>query len=460
MPLSFLVALVLGFTVQIPAAPAAPPALVSQAPAPVSTTPAACRKEVADYVAKKRAELPALPTASAGTATGDLAVAVQAVNAQRTPMLRQIEADRLGMSKACAAKFDVQTVSANDLADLSQLYFEAGQRDLSKTTIDRALTMKTMTPAARASTLSVGITTILREETKSPERNARLEKMIDELDKLPDTFIDQKISSHFALQGYYRYDDIDAGIIKHATWLINTIKTCEPAARKTLAPRVVSAYINMAEALAGQGENDKALELLRRAPQELSDVPTAARSVQPEIERLELVGTEGAPITSPRWLNMPPGKTDLDLKGKVTLLEFSAHWCVPCKESYPGVNRLREKYGRNGFQVVIATQMYGYFQTERPLTPEVEFERDRTYFAEHQLNVPIAVNDAPAPSTRNADGSYTYHRNPNEDHYKVGGIPQIHLIDKQGRIRLVMVGYDDANESKLAKMIEAMLKEK
>ncbi len=42
----------------------------------------------------------------------------------------------------------------------------------------------------------------------------------------------------------------------------------------------------------------------------------------------------------------------------------------------------------------------------------------------------------------------------------MGGIPQIHLIDKKGRIRLVMVGYDDANEPKLAKMIEDLLKEK
>ena len=33
------------------------------------------------------------------------------------------------------------------------------------------------------------------------------------------------------------------------------------------------------------------------------------------------------------------------------------------------------------------------------------------------------------------------------------------MIDKKGRIRLVMVGYDDANEPKLAKMIEDLLKE-
>jgi hypothetical protein len=44
--------------------------------------------------------------------------------------------------------------------------------------------------------------------------------------------------------------------------------------------------------------------------------------------------------------------------------------------------------------------------------------------------------------------------------YKVGGIPQIHLLDKHGRLRLIMTGYDDENEAKLVTIIEDLLKEK
>ena len=33
-------------------------------------------------------------------------------------------------------------------------------------------------------------------------------------------------------------------------------------------------------------------------------------------------------------------------------------------------------------------------------------------------------------------------------------------IDKQGKIRLIMVGYDDVNEASLSKLIESLLKEK
>src|SRR6185436_15142189 len=105
----------------------------------------------------------------------------------------------------------------------------------------------------------------------------------------------------------------------------------------------------------------------------------------------------------------------------VTLLEFSAHWCVPCKESYPGVNRLLAKYGPKGFRVVLATQLYGYFEKEQKLPADAEIDRDRKYFAEHGMDVPIAIG--------------TTKPDPNDQHYKVGGIPQIHLIDKKGNIR-------------------------
>ena len=182
--------------------------------------------------------------------------------------------------------------------------------------------------------------------------------------------------------------------------------------------------------------------------------------VDPEIARLELVGTTGAILTAPRWLNVPAGKTNLDLKGSVTLLEFSAHWCVPCKESYPASIDCAQKYGAKGFQVVIATQICGYFQAERNIDADTEFARDKTYFAEHGLDVPIAVGPKTPAPTRKADGTYEYQRDPNDDHYRVGGIPQIMLIDKAGKIRLMMVGYDDANENKLAKMIEALLRER
>jgi thiol-disulfide isomerase/thioredoxin len=341
----------------------------------------------------------------------------------------------------------VKKLGDKDLMSLVDLYIEAGQPELTKAVVDRALSSKTLSAADRPGMLVYAVRTGLKE-TKTAERNARLERYVAELDRSAVATLDQKLEAHVLMNGWYRYDDVDSGIIKHSTWIIEASKKFTPAQRPKSGPAAVSAYVNLAQALAGQGMNDQALSLLATAKTELADVPNVARSVDPEIARLKMVGMPGAAITARRWLNMPAGKTDLPMPGSVTLLEFSAHWCVPCKESYPGVNRLLAKYGPRGFRVVLATQYYGYFEAERNITPEVEFERSRKYYAEHGMKVPIAVADKPATGPT-----------PNAMNYQVGGIPQIHLVDKQGRIRLVMVGYDDANEPKLAKMIEDLLKE-
>jgi thiol-disulfide isomerase/thioredoxin len=216
----------------------------------------------------------------------------------------------------------------------------------------------------------------------------------------------------------------------------------------------------MAEAWAGQGMTEKAIALLKQGEADLGNSPSIKGAIDPEIARLELVGTAAASITAPHWLNAPAGTKELPMTGAVTLLEFSAHWCGPCRESYPGLNRLREKYGAQGFRVVIATQLYGYFGAERPLDAAAEIDRDTKYFAEHGLDVPVAIGDHARPAARNPDGIVTTHRDPNDDAYRVGGIPQIQIIDKHGVIRRLIVGYDNANEAKLAILIETLIAEK
>ena len=400
-------------------------------------TPGQCLAEVRAYVQKRQQELRPLTSETAAT-----------LNAERTAMV-----------KACVAKFDVNTVAEKDLAGLADLYSEAGQIDLANAAVSRALASKTLTDAERAPLLVQSIRLMLREP-KGDERNARIEKVVDQLDAMPPAMLEQKIAAHTSMNGFYRGDDIDAGIIKHSTWLIETGKTLSPDLRKKYGSQIISAYVNMAEAWAGQGRNDEAVALLRRAPAEWRDIPDAALRTTGTLDRYLLVGTPAAAITAPVWLNAPAGTSSLDMKGQVTLLEFTAHWCGPCKESYPGINRLRERFGSRGFRVVLATQLYGYFQAERNLDAATEIERDRTYFAEHHLNVPVAIGDRVMASVKNGVVVYSPAKNPNDEAYKVGGIPQIHLIDRQGRIRLIMVGYDDANEPKLATLIEQLLSER
>lgn len=391
--------------------------------------------------------------------TRDFAMNEQRALKQLTPeAVRKIEADKVALAQKCAAQFNVATHPETDLGNLISLYGEAGQPALAKAALDRALASKTLPVLVRGNVLSQAVLTGLREP-KSAERNAQLERYVDELDRLNGDLLDARITAHSRMNGYYRGDDIDDGIIKHSTWLIERAKTFTPEQRAKYGMTIISAHINMAEAVAGRGDNPRAMALLNAAKTDWPEVKDASRMLDPVIARYSLVGTVGAPIVAPRWLNAPANST-IAMPGAVTLLEFTAHWCGPCKESYPGVKRLLAKYGPQGFRVVMATELYGYFGTERPLTPEAEFERDREYWNHEGLKVPIAVGDQRAAPVRGADGSFRAIPNPNDEAYKVGGIPQIHIIDKKGVIRLIMVGYDDANEASLSKLIEKLLKEK
>ncbi|HXT68799.1 MAG TPA: TlpA disulfide reductase family protein [Vicinamibacterales bacterium] len=412
--------------------------LDAQSQAPPSQTPLQCLTDVRAYVTKRSQELRPMTSESAS----------------------KLSAERTSMIKECAAKYDVKTVAERDLSGLADLYSDAGMLVEANAAVARAMASKSLAASDRAQLMLQSIRLTLREP-KGDERNARLEKMVDDLDAFTDAdAFDQKFNAHSSMNGYYRADDIDAGIIKHSTWLIERGIPLSPDLRKKYGPSILSAYVNMAEAWAGQGMNDRAVALLKRAPVEWPEIPGVAARINPTLERYLLVGTEAAPITAPVWLNGASSATTLDMKGHVTLLEFTAHWCGPCKESYPGINRLREKYGPKGFRVALATRLYGYFEREQNLDAATEISRDRTYFAEHHLDVPIAITERITGAVKNGVVVYSPGPDPNDTAYKVGGIPQIQIIDKQGRIRLIMVGYDDANEPRLAKFIEQLLGEK
>jgi thiol-disulfide isomerase/thioredoxin len=378
-------------------------------------------------------------------------------------LVKQVDQERIALAASCLARFDTTTLKAPQLPGLAELYLEAGKADEGRAALTRALA-ETMSPADRAVTLATAMNIILAEP-KSDARNARLEKLVDELDASPAATLDQKFGAHSRLLGYYRGDDIDAGIIKHATWMATTATPFTPEQRQKYGTRMVSSQVSMAEALAGQGMNDEALALLRRTESEWGDTPRVAENyIKPAIARYSLVGTIAPPIVAPRWLNAPSDLKEMAMTGAVTLLEFTAHWCGPCRESYPGINRLRQQFEPRGFRTVMVTRYWGYFtrdtKVERGIAADDELKRDVEYFKTYDLDVPVAVGDLITVKVVDGRVVETPGPDPNDTNYKVSGIPQIHLIDRKGRIRLIMIGYDDANEPKLAEMIAKLLAEK
>ena len=420
-------------------------AVFAQAPAPpaMPTTPAGCLKSLREYRQVLMKDVQARLRESGKQVTQEDVNAVGAKAAE--------------YASGCAAQFAKGDVPAADVPALAELQVEAQQLDAAKRTITRALAASDADAAAKAATLAAGVR-ILSRQIRQPGVLEQAEAWVDELEKLPSAFVRERIEAHGVLNGYYRADDIDAGIIKHSTRLIE-LNAALPAEQRTpqLANTIVAAYSNLAEAWAGQEQTARALDLLRRAAAELKGVEGVAERLAPTIERYELVGRPAAAIEAPVWLNAPEGTTKMEMAGGVTWLQFTAHWCGPCREAYPAAVRLQKQFGARGFRVVMATQLYGYFENRRNLAPADELAAIRGYFPKHGIVWPVAVSDNLPPVTES--GRMVRAQNVNDANYKVAGIPQIHIIDRKGVVRLIMIGFDEANEPRLSAMIARLLGE-
>lgn len=99
---------------------------------------------------------------------------------------------------------------------------------------------------------------------------------------------------------------------------------------------------------------------------------------------------------------------------------------------------LRDK----GLEVVAITRYYGFYKAERNITPEAEYARMKEYMEEWELPWPMVFGD-----------------NANFEAYGVGGIPQYVVIDAQGKVDTIVVGYNEALHAKLRRSVERLLNE-
>jgi thiol-disulfide isomerase/thioredoxin len=382
--------------------------------------------------------------------------------AGRKPDYRAYAAQAKELAKQYAARFKLPDVSGADLLSLSLLYLEADEHKLARAAITRRLNEANLAEDDRAEALATAVV-VLTRAAPGVEELKLAEEFTARLDALSDAVLKHKIAAHKRLGGYYNANEVEEEkLLGHDIATLKLVAQLPPAEHDKFARQNLSVYGRLATVYANRGLIEKAKETCRQGSVE------AVRQGRPEarvgydycFERYSLLGRTGAPLKGAYWLNAAPETKQLDLRGRVTLLQFTAHWCVPCRKTYPALVKLNQQFKARGLDIVMSTQLYGYFAGQQDLKPEEELAAIREYYLErYKLPFKIAVEPQLELAARTAAEGAAW-RETNEGKYFGGGYPQTFLLDKQGVVRQILFGWDPVVEARLSRMIEQLLKER
>lgn len=118
-------------------------------------------------------------------------------------------------------------------------------------------------------------------------------------------------------------------------------------------------------------------------------------------------------------------------KGKVLYVDFWASWCGPCAKSFPFLNQLDAEFKDKGLQILGVN-----LDEEKP--------------AAHEF-----LNKYPAAFTVVADAGEQCARS-----FDVKGMPSSYLVDKNGMIHHVHLGFRPAEAEELRGLVEQLLLDK
>ncbi|KAA5545154.1 TlpA family protein disulfide reductase [Roseiconus nitratireducens] len=181
-----------------------------------------------------------------------------------------------------------------------------------------------------------------------------------------------------------------------------------------------------------------------------SRINSMRKSMESEIKRAELIGTEAAEFPDVAYVAMDEASLS-DLRGKVVLLDFWAVWCGPCIATFPHLIEWQEKYADDGLVIIGVTRPYNYRWDEEAdravrsgSDSEVSFEDELAMLEKFRESHELQHGFVVAKPGENYSSKFM-----------VTGIPQAVLIDQEGKIQMIKVGSGEQN----AKALEGKIRE-
>ena len=115
-------------------------------------------------------------------------------------------------------------------------------------------------------------------------------------------------------------------------------------------------------------------------------------------------------------------------RDKVLVVNFWASWCTPCVRELPGLNRLRQEFGGQPFEI------FGVNVAEPP-------NRLKRFLKRNPIDFPVLYD-------RESEAFYAWN---------VKGLPTSFVIDREGRIRYQVRGAIEWDDAETIGIIESLL---
>lgn len=206
--------------------------------------------------------------------------------------------------------------------------------------------------------------------------------------------------------------------------LATSLLAKRPLDQDTHLPTAVGAAIEvLAQVDAQRGARTDAIGFLQRELATYKGTSIEKR-IQKNINLLTLEGTVAPALDLSEFLGSRPPTLE-QLKGKVVLLFFWAHWCPDCKAQAPILADLAARYGSRGLVVFAPTQRFGNVAGGKPASVEEE----TPYIDEVRQTYYSVLAGQPIPLSES-----------NHKRYGVSSTPTLVLVDRAGVVRLYHPG--------------------
>lgn len=118
------------------------------------------------------------------------------------------------------------------------------------------------------------------------------------------------------------------------------------------------------------------------------------------------------------------------LRGKVVYLDFWASWCLPCRKSFPWMNKMLKTYQQQGLEIVAVSLDKDKKQAE-------------AFLQKVEANFTIAFDQ----------------RGDSAKAYKLRGMPGSYLIGRDGKLYVTHIGFREKDKAKMEQAIQQLLKQ-